>query len=125
MPSRKVRIDADHVIAPVDPRIYDVFMEPIGFHRDDVKFHSLHEPQRRGQARILDDWVAIVARPSLSPRLSRRRLWAAGRGFTRPRRIGPYPRRGCEPCGLRDHLLFRRRPESLVVEYRRDRKSVV
>ena len=39
-----IRIDVDHVIAAVDPRIYGVFMEPIGIHRADMKFHTLYGP---------------------------------------------------------------------------------
>jgi len=39
-----IRIDLDHVIDAVDPRIYGVFMEPIGIHRADLKFHTLYGP---------------------------------------------------------------------------------
>ena len=39
-----IKIDVDHVIAAVDPRIYGIFMEPIGFHRSDLKFNTLYGP---------------------------------------------------------------------------------
>jgi len=39
-----IRVDVDHVISAVDPRIYGVFMEPIGIHRDNLKFHTLYGP---------------------------------------------------------------------------------
>lgn len=40
----RITIDVDNVIDQVDPRIYGVFMEPIGFHRGDVEFHTLYGP---------------------------------------------------------------------------------
>ncbi len=39
-----IRIDVDHVIDAVDPRIYGVFMEPIGFNRPELKFNTLYGP---------------------------------------------------------------------------------
>jgi alpha-N-arabinofuranosidase len=39
-----IKIDVDHVIDAVDPRIYGVFMEPIGFNRPDMKFNTLYGP---------------------------------------------------------------------------------
>jgi len=39
-----ITIDVHHVIDAVDPRIYGVFMEPIGIHRADQKFHTLYGP---------------------------------------------------------------------------------
>ncbi len=39
-----IRIDVDHVIDQVDPKIYGVFMEPIGFHRQDLNFNTLYGP---------------------------------------------------------------------------------
>ncbi|HVU25774.1 MAG TPA: alpha-L-arabinofuranosidase C-terminal domain-containing protein [Opitutus sp.] len=40
----RITIDVDHVIDQVDPRIYGVFMEPIGFHRADLNFNTLYGP---------------------------------------------------------------------------------
>ncbi|HVU16788.1 MAG TPA: alpha-L-arabinofuranosidase C-terminal domain-containing protein [Candidatus Didemnitutus sp.] len=42
--SATIRIDLDHVIDEIDPRIYGVFMEPIGFNRTDMKFNTLYGP---------------------------------------------------------------------------------
>ncbi|HEY4299232.1 MAG TPA: alpha-L-arabinofuranosidase C-terminal domain-containing protein [Candidatus Didemnitutus sp.] len=42
--SATIRIDLDHAIAEVDPRIYGIFMEPIGFNRPDMKFNTLYGP---------------------------------------------------------------------------------
>jgi len=39
-----IRIDVDHVIDAVDPRIYGIFMEPIGFNRPGMKFNTLYGP---------------------------------------------------------------------------------
>lgn len=39
-----ITIDVERVIAAVDPRIYGVFMEPIGFNREDLKFNTLYGP---------------------------------------------------------------------------------
>lgn len=39
-----IRIDVDRVIDEVDPRIYGVFMEPIGFNRPDLRFNTLYGP---------------------------------------------------------------------------------
>lgn len=39
-----IRVDIDHVIDAVDPRIYGIFMEPIGFHRQDLNFNTLYGP---------------------------------------------------------------------------------
>ncbi len=35
-----IKIDVDRVIAQVDPRIYGVFMEPIGFNRPALHFNN-------------------------------------------------------------------------------------
>lgn len=43
-PTARITIDVDDVIAPVDPRIYGVFMEPIGFNRPDMQFNTLYGP---------------------------------------------------------------------------------
>ena len=42
--SATIRIDVDNVIDAVDPRIYGVFMEPIGFNRPEMKFNTLYGP---------------------------------------------------------------------------------
>ena len=39
-----IRIDIDNVIDRVDPRIYGIFMEPIGRNRGDVHFNTLYGP---------------------------------------------------------------------------------
>jgi len=39
-----IKIDLDRVIDQVDPRIYGVFMEPIGFNRADLRFNTLYGP---------------------------------------------------------------------------------
>jgi alpha-N-arabinofuranosidase len=39
-----IKVDVDHVIDAIDPRIYGVFMEPIGFNRPDMKFNTLYGP---------------------------------------------------------------------------------
>ena len=39
-----IKIDIDNVIDAVDPRIYGVFMEPIGFNRPEMKFNTLYGP---------------------------------------------------------------------------------
>lgn len=40
----RITFDTGNVIDQVDPRIYGVFMEPIGFHRADLKFNTLYGP---------------------------------------------------------------------------------
>ncbi len=40
----RITFDVDDVISPIDPRIYGVFMEPIGFNRDGVEFNTLYGP---------------------------------------------------------------------------------
>src|SRR4051812_35414474 len=42
--SATIKFDVDHAIAPVDPRIYGVFMEPIGFNRPELKFNTVYGP---------------------------------------------------------------------------------
>lgn len=42
--SATIRIDVDNAIDAVDPRIYGVFMEPIGFNRPEMKFNTLYGP---------------------------------------------------------------------------------
>ncbi|HVU33660.1 MAG TPA: alpha-L-arabinofuranosidase C-terminal domain-containing protein [Opitutaceae bacterium] len=44
VPPATIRIDVDHVIARIDPRIYGVFMEPIGIHSGGRQFHTLYGP---------------------------------------------------------------------------------
>ena len=39
-----IKIDVDRVIDQVDPRIYGVFMEPIGFNRPELRFNTLYGP---------------------------------------------------------------------------------
>lgn len=40
----RITFDTGDVIARIDPRIYGVFMEPIGFNRADLKFNTLYGP---------------------------------------------------------------------------------
>jgi len=40
----EIKIDVERVIDQVDPRIYGVFMEPIGFNRPGMKFNTLYGP---------------------------------------------------------------------------------
>jgi alpha-N-arabinofuranosidase len=39
-----IKIDVDRVVDQIDPRIYGVFMEPIGFNRADLHFNTLYGP---------------------------------------------------------------------------------
>jgi len=49
-----IRIDIDHVISEVDPRIYGIFMEPIGFNRPGMKFNTLYGPLYDPQSPVAD-----------------------------------------------------------------------
>lgn len=40
----RITFDPGDVIDRIDPRIYGVFMEPIGFNRADLKFNTLYGP---------------------------------------------------------------------------------
>jgi len=50
-----IKIDVDHVIDQVDPRIYGIFMEPIGIHRADMKFHTLYGPLYDPKSPLADE----------------------------------------------------------------------
>jgi len=50
-----ITIDVDHVIDVVDPRIYGVFMEPIGFHRADLKGNTLYGPVYDPKSPLADE----------------------------------------------------------------------
>jgi alpha-L-arabinofuranosidase len=39
-----IKVDIDNVIDAVDPKIYGIFMEPIGFNRPEMKFNTLYGP---------------------------------------------------------------------------------
>ena len=39
-----IKVDVNQVVDAVDPRIYGIFMEPIGFHRADLNFNTLYGP---------------------------------------------------------------------------------
>ncbi|HGP6143933.1 TPA: hypothetical protein ACLNOX_003651, partial [Vibrio cholerae O1] len=39
-----IKVDLDRTIDAVDPRIYGMFMEPIGFNRPELKFNTLYGP---------------------------------------------------------------------------------
>jgi len=49
-----ITIDVDHVINAVDPGIYGVFMEPIGVHRNGMKFNTLYGPVYDPQSLMAD-----------------------------------------------------------------------
>ena len=50
-----IKIDVDHVIDAVDPRIYGIFMEPIGFNRADLKFNTLYGPVYDPKSPLADE----------------------------------------------------------------------
>lgn len=50
-----IKIDVDHVIDAIDPRIYGVFMEPIGFNRPELKFNTLYGPLYDPQSPLADE----------------------------------------------------------------------
>ncbi|ACB76505.1 alpha-L-arabinofuranosidase C-terminal domain-containing protein [Opitutus terrae] len=50
-----IKVDIDHAIAPVDPRIYGVFMEPIGFNRPEMKFNTLYGPLYDPKSPLADE----------------------------------------------------------------------
>jgi alpha-L-arabinofuranosidase len=50
-----IKIDVDHVIAAVDPRIYGIFMEPIGFNRPGMKFNTLYGPLYDPKSPLADE----------------------------------------------------------------------
>jgi alpha-N-arabinofuranosidase len=53
--SATIRIDVDHVIDQIDPRIYGVFMEPIGFHRPGLNFNTLYGPVYDPKSALADE----------------------------------------------------------------------
>ena len=50
-----IKIDIDHPVAAVDPRIYGVFMEPIGFNRPELKFNTLYGPLYDPKSPLADE----------------------------------------------------------------------
>lgn len=50
-----IKIDVDHVIDAIDPRIYGVFMEPIGFNRPELKFNTLYGPLYDPESPLADE----------------------------------------------------------------------
>src|SRR5512135_1026087 len=50
-----ITVDVDHVIDAVDPRIYGIFMEPIGVHRPEMKFHTLYGPVYDPKSPLADE----------------------------------------------------------------------
>jgi len=50
-----IKIDVDHVIDAVDPRIYGVFMEPIGFNLPELKFNTLYGPLYDPKSPLADE----------------------------------------------------------------------
>ena len=53
--SATIRIDVDHVIDQIDPHIYGVFMEPIGFNRPGLKFNTLYGPLYDPKSPLADE----------------------------------------------------------------------
>jgi alpha-N-arabinofuranosidase len=51
-----VRIDLRHVIDQIDPRIYGLFMEPIGFHDGDRNFNTLYGPVYDPKSPLADQY---------------------------------------------------------------------
>lgn len=51
-----ITINVDRTIDAVDPRIYGVFMEPIGIHRPEMKFHTLYGPLYDPQSPLADKY---------------------------------------------------------------------
>src|SRR5471030_1001032 len=51
-----VRIDLQHVIDQIDPRIYGLFMEPIGFHDGDRNFNTLYGPVYDPKSPLADQY---------------------------------------------------------------------
>lgn len=49
-----IKIDIDHVIDAIDPHIYGIFMEPIGFNRPELKFNTLYGPLYDPKSPIAD-----------------------------------------------------------------------
>ena len=49
-----IKIDLDRTIDAVDPRIYGMFMEPIGFNRPEMKFNTLYGPLYDPQSPLAD-----------------------------------------------------------------------
>jgi alpha-N-arabinofuranosidase len=50
-----IKIDVDHVIDQIDPHIYGVFMEPIGFNRPGMKFNTLYGPLYDPKSPLADE----------------------------------------------------------------------
>jgi alpha-N-arabinofuranosidase len=50
-----IKIDVDHVVDQVDPRIYGIFMEPIGFNRPEMKFNTLYGPLYDPKSPLADE----------------------------------------------------------------------
>jgi alpha-N-arabinofuranosidase len=49
-----IKIDTDQVIDAIDPHIYGIFMEPIGFNRPGMKFNTLYGPVYDPQSKLAD-----------------------------------------------------------------------
>lgn len=54
--SATIKVDVDNVIDEVDPRIYGIFMEPIGFHTGDLKFNTLYGPLYDPHSQFADEF---------------------------------------------------------------------
>ena len=50
-----IRIDVDHIVDQIDPKIYGVFMEPIGFNRPELKFNTLYGPLYDPKSPLADE----------------------------------------------------------------------
>ncbi len=51
-----IRIDVTNVIDQVDPRIYGMFMEPIGFHRENFNFNTVYGPMYDPKSPLADSY---------------------------------------------------------------------
>jgi alpha-N-arabinofuranosidase len=51
----RITFDPAHVIDQIDPRIYGVFMEPIGFNRPELKFNTLYGPLYDPKSPLADE----------------------------------------------------------------------
>jgi alpha-N-arabinofuranosidase len=57
----RITFDTGDVIDRVDPRIYGVFMEPIGFNRPGMKFNTLYGPLYEPGSPLADELRGLAA----------------------------------------------------------------
>jgi len=75
----RITFDPGDVIAPVDPRIYGVFMEPIGFNRPGLQFNTLYGPLYEPGSPLADEngWRKDMIEAALELKLTNMR-WPGG-----------------------------------------------